>query len=80
MNAQELARVNATLERANSSLDDLESRLNVLIERVKVKDWVIEQHKLALWRLGDAIESGDLAAIQGRWSVVKKFTEPHSHG
>lgn len=56
------------------------SQQEVLLNRIKVKDWVIEQHKLALSRLGDAIETGDLAAIQGRWSVYKRMTEPHSHG
>lgn len=49
----------------------MNDNIEVLRNRIQVKNWVIEQHKIALQRLGDAIEVGDREQIKSIWLTVK---------
>jgi hypothetical protein len=49
----------------------MNDNIEVLRNRIQVKNWVIEQHKIALQRLGDAIEVGDQEQIAHLWISVK---------
>lgn len=43
----------------------------ILENRIRIKDWSIEQHKLALSRIGDAIATGDSEVIHDTWIKLR---------
>jgi len=47
----------------------------VLENRLRIKDWVIEQHKLALGRIGDAIATGDTEVIYDTWMKIRSLAD-----
>jgi hypothetical protein len=47
----------------------------VLENRIRIKDWVIEQHKLALHRIGDAIATGDSEVIFDTWMKIRAIAD-----
>lgn len=49
----------------------MNDNIEVLRNRIQVKNWVIEQHKIALQRLGDAIEKRDYEAAAQLWISIK---------
>ena len=49
----------------------MNDNIEVLRNRIHVKNWVIEQHKIALQRLGDAIEKRDYEAAAQLWISIK---------
>lgn len=49
----------------------MNDNIEVLRNRIQVKNWVIEQHKIALQRLGDAIEKRDYEAASQLWVSIK---------
>lgn len=49
----------------------MNNNIEVLRNRIQVKNWVIEQHKIALQRLGDAIEKRDYEAAAQLWVSIK---------
>jgi hypothetical protein len=49
----------------------MNDNIEVLRNRIQVKNWVIEQHKIALQRLGDAIEKRDYEAAAQLWVSIK---------
>lgn len=49
----------------------MNDNIEVLRNRIQVKNWVIEQHKIALQRLGDAIERRDHEAAAQLWVSLK---------
>jgi hypothetical protein len=51
----------------------MSDNIEVLRNRIQVKNWVIEQHKIALQRLGDAIEVGDQEQIAHLWISFKQM-------
>lgn len=47
----------------------------VLENRLRIKDWTIEQHKLALSRIGDAISTGDSEVIYDTWMKLRSLAD-----
>lgn len=47
----------------------------ILENRLRIKDWTIEQHKLALSRIGDAISTGDSEVIYDTWMKLRSLAE-----
>jgi hypothetical protein len=47
----------------------------VLESRIRIKDWVIEQHKIALHRIGDAIATGDPEVIYDQWMKLRPLAD-----
>lgn len=47
----------------------------VLENRLRIKDWVIEQHKISLARIGDAIATGDTEVIYDTWMKIRGLAE-----
>jgi len=50
---------------------EMNNNIDVLAHRIQAKNWVIEQHKIALQRLGDAIERGDTEVMHDIWNRIK---------
>jgi hypothetical protein len=52
-----------------------ENDLMILENRIRLKDWLIEQHKIALHRIGDAIATGDPEVIYDTWMKLRPLAD-----